>query len=242
MRFPRLRAARPWFRAIAAPVLVVLPMVSGCSNQAPTAVSLEGAQSSSRAAQLAAAAPGAFYPLAIGDRWHAAADDYYRIVPTGGDPSSEYRVHTDYNRAMVGTETLFGRPYVLMREDWTQTTPFSEEPWSGSYWTRYRQDGTGLYEADVAATTPPGGLSGPVEAAGQAVGLSALEPLPMSLSERVPAVDLASYRVAWQVLQERAAMVRAFLRRSGSAGTTVALPSGEMPGVCVVNDNGNKGA
>lgn len=230
MRCPRLRAPRPWLGAIVASVLVFLPVITGCSKQAPTAVPLERVQSSGRAEQLAAAAPGAFYPLAIGNRWHAVADDYYRTVPAIGDPYNEIRIHTDYNRAMVGMETLFDRAYVLMREDWTQDTPFSEEPWSGTYWTRYRQDGSGLYEADVAATTPPNSLSGSAETTSQVGNAVTLQSLPALLADRIPVGELSAFRAAWQGLQARAGVVRSVLRQPVPAGTAIGPPGSLLPG------------
>lgn len=101
-----------------------------------------------------------YFPLQIGNQWTYSRDIVTLIrgdscTPAKCPPFATVRQYTEH-RELTGTEWLFGREYVLeAQRTWGRLT-FSTTPDTTTYWIRYRQDRTGLYEADVAVTDPPG--------------------------------------------------------------------------------------
>jgi hypothetical protein len=89
------------------------------------------------------------YPLQLGNRWL-----YRRIVSVETTLNGEEPTH-DFFRArakheIVGTERLFDRSYTV-----EERTIDEGELGTSMEWRRYRQDRSGLYEADVSVTEPP---------------------------------------------------------------------------------------
>lgn len=88
-----------------------------------------------------------YFPLDIGNRWMYMGET--SIMVEGGEPST---IHFEEERTIIGTEDLFGRMYVIEKQE-------TYDDIRGdviTYWVRYRQDRAGLYEADVPITVPPG--------------------------------------------------------------------------------------
>jgi hypothetical protein len=183
--------------------LLSILLVNGCSRDVPVAPALRGGAATEARASLAASPAGAFFPLIIGNRWHATAVFRVTVTPNQGSPYSD-AFHQDISRELIGTEALFGRTYVVMREDVVETGP--GESSSGSSWTRYRQDASGLYEADVSALQPPG--SEPVLSSVRTASASGRREFPGSLASRMTAVELQAYRAAWDRIQDRIAAIR----------------------------------
>jgi hypothetical protein len=171
----------------------------------------------------AASAQGAFFPLAIGNRWHAVAVDRYRVEPTTGSPYDDFTIYTTYLRELIDTEELSGRSYVVMKEAWSQNDPLSGEPWTGTYWTRYRQDGSGLYEADAALTTPPDAPSALVSSSSLALVARRETPI-----DALPGGGLPEFRAAWETIRQRAALVHTAVSKATTAGPPGGLVSGEI--------------
>lgn len=88
-----------------------------------------------------------FFPLAIGNRWTYSGEI---SIETNGVPPTTFRYEETH--ALIGTEELFGREYILERQDMVDVATGD----TITYWLRYRQDRAGLYEADVAISDPPG--------------------------------------------------------------------------------------
>ena len=209
-----------------------LLLLVSCGRQAPNGPALEGAYSA-RTLAAAAAPNGALFPLQIGNHWRAVADDYYRTEPLNGPPYNEVRIHTDYARSLIGTEVLFDRPYVVMEETWTQNNPFTGEPRTGSYWIRYRQDASGLYEADVAATTPPTLDTRNEATTTPSAGTSAMSrmlALSASLASSIPEEQRSAFQAAWDKVHARAELVRSVFRKSSPTSNLGNLPNGLLPG------------
>jgi hypothetical protein len=156
----------------------------------------------SRALEAGPLGQGAFFPLAIGNRWHAVSDDHIATTPTGGGPPiDEMTVHTDITREMTGTETISGRVYTLLRETLVSTSPANPGGSTYTTWIRYRQDADGLYESDV--TGPPASTV-TVAAASTRPSLA----FPVSLRARATVAQTAAYERAWEGLQRKIAAVR----------------------------------
>jgi hypothetical protein len=183
------------------------------------APSLQRAYSAGALAAASRSPEGALFPLTIGNRWHSLADDHIAIEPVGGGPpTDEFTTHADITRDLVGTETLFGRSYVVEEETAVLTgIPGTPGPVTDLSWTRFRQDGTGLYEADVDASVPPsaaGSASRSFAAQAAARPSDAQRSLPPALAARIPEGQRGAYEAAWSRLQSRVAIVRSALRGS----------------------------
>jgi len=104
---------------------------------------------------LGAAGNRSYFPLEQGNRWHTVGQGHFVTRDLSGALLSEVVVHDDYVRTIDGTEERFGRTYTLLHDDLSETIETTTD--ESTLWTRYRQDGSGLYEADVDVTIPPGG-------------------------------------------------------------------------------------
>jgi hypothetical protein len=122
---------------------------------------------------------------------------------------------SEFTRVITGTEELFGREYVLEEESGVQRSPLGGGPTTWTYWYRYRQDGSGLYEADVSLVDPPGvhPVTGRVH--------GGLKPGITLTLGRVPEGHRGAFQAALQRLEARRARLRAALglaaRGSGGA-------------------------
>jgi len=87
-----------------------------------------------------------FFPLDIGNRW-----TYTGKVSLEVGEGSAVVFHTEEEHTIVGTEILFGREYILEKQEIVVNTRDA----MFTYWVRYRQDRAGLYEADVPILEPP---------------------------------------------------------------------------------------
>jgi hypothetical protein len=198
-----MRALRIPLRALV-PAVVSLALLSACSRQNPTAPVIAG-ESDGLSRMLSASVYGqqSFFPLAIGNRWHAASDDHVATIPSGGGPPiDEMTIHTDITRDLTGTEEISGLVYTLMRETLVSTSPANPGGSTYTTWVRYRQDANGLYESDV--TGPPASSSVVAAAAAARAGAE----FPASLRARVPAARVVAYEKAWEALQRKIVALR----------------------------------
>lgn len=165
-------------------------------------------------------APGAFFPLALGNRW-----EYDRTFETQleveGTLEPPETFHSTITRELTQTEELAGRVYVV--EERTEV----EEGETSRLWIRYRQDRAGLYEADVAATLPPATASsgrwlraGAGVAAGPASARRALE----------QRLEGSPYRGAFLEAWERLESKLASVRRARALWSVLAGSAKDRPG------------
>lgn len=143
-----------------------------------------------------------FYPLRIGNRWLHGRELVVTVIPDGALPETTYRYEGKAQREIVSAERLFRGWYLVER----QQEVSSFEPWPT--WTWYRQDRSGLYEADLSVAFPAAsagpGLPGGAERPLPARLLSAPDALPVTGS----AAEQAAYREAWARVRERVATLR----------------------------------
>ena len=92
---------------------------------------------------------GDFFPLELGNRWQYERMFGVIVVPDGEEPQPPMTVRASIETELTGTEILFGTSYVLMERRW------DEGDRQGTNWYRYRQDRSGLFEADVSIVQPP---------------------------------------------------------------------------------------
>jgi hypothetical protein len=143
-----------------------------------------------------------FYPLDLGNHWgydHALG---LYTIPIGGPPGPVFGLNDRHNFDIVCIEQLAGRSYFIERESF---------PGGVSIWSRIRQDGAGLYEADVAVTLPPtcAAEAGRQKLDAEGMSTRAGEAAWAGVAARLadPAKQ-AAYRAAWERIQTRAAEVR----------------------------------
>jgi hypothetical protein len=171
---------------------------------------------------------GAFFPLTIGNRWHATADARSVLQPAGGGPPiEEFSSHSDISRELTGTEELFGRSYVILQETTVETVGNDPPSVPLTWWTRYRQDATGLYEADAFLTQPPASSSG-IGTDARVVTGPVRRQFPMGLRARLPVEQIAAYERAWNDLQDRIAAARRWSASPGSELRSTNLMSDEI--------------
>jgi len=179
---------------------------------------------------LGAGGNGTYFPLGQGSRWHSVAEGHSVSRDLSG-VVSELHSHDDYVRTIDGTEERFGRTYTILREELTET--IDGVPDESTSWIRYRQDGTGLYEADVASNTPPG--VEPPAAARVTPGHSALSD---RLVRGLPEKNRAAYRATWERIHARVAMIRDAVRGLGSTRKldTASAPPASTPRTAAENE------
>jgi hypothetical protein len=194
--------------------VLLATVVTGCARPTPNAPPSSRANASAMGSFLSAGGSGGYFPLQIGNRWHAESDFRSTLTtPDGG--TGTFTIHANIMREIIGTETLAGRAYVV------EQTVTDEEDAFGPFnsWIRYRQDAAGLYEADVDISQPPvldsGRSAGPINAA-----LPEARDLPMRLAERLSADQLDAYQAAWDVLQKRIVAIRSVHALASGNGAT----------------------
>ncbi len=139
-------------------VVVLTLLVAGACEPDPASVPAGrlGTDDPASSSGAGGSSESLFYPLAIGNRWQY--DGFFRVqlFDLEGNLYETLTVTSEITNEITGTEMLAGREYVLEKESGVQDSPFDDElhPWV--YWVRYRQDRSGLYEADVGLTDPPG--------------------------------------------------------------------------------------
>jgi hypothetical protein len=207
-------------------ILALLATLAGCSQPLPNEPSSSGLRSSMTAgAQLAGSAPqGSFFPLAVGNRWTATADDRFTMISgSGGTVPADFTIHSDITRHLVGTEVRNGRVYVVQEEDGNKFLPTEVLV----NWLHYRQDASGLYLADLGLNVPPGseGI--------RASATSAARPytLPADILAATTDQERAAYLAALEKLRERVAAIQAVMKQSiaDGNGPPGGLLSNEIP-------------
>lgn len=91
-----------------------------------------------------------FYPLQLGDRWSYDRTFSFQVIPASGEAESPQVLHSTIAAEIVGYEDMFGRRYTVQENREVEDGGFSDLSWY-----RFRQDISGLYEADVSIHQPP---------------------------------------------------------------------------------------
>jgi hypothetical protein len=210
------------FRRLA-PLTVLVFLLSGCGSS-PTDPASGGVTASAIRAEVdAAGSPGdrppasLFYPLEVGNHWGYDHSLAAYIIPTGGSPGPVFGSNNRVIHDLVCVEHRLGRSYTVEQVQYEGTPP---------WWVRDRQDGSGLFEADVDVTLPPacGNAGGRRVFDAGAAPVRPGEGEWLSLAAKIadPAKQ-AAYRVAWERVQVRAAAIRQAI-----GFTARALPRAEV--------------
>lgn len=168
------------------------------------------------------AARGDFYPLEIGNQWTYSGEISLEtmLYETGVTDSSVVYIEEDHT--LIGKETLFGRDYVLeMQEQRDQST--------GDLvisWIRYRQDGAGLYEADVPTGRPPAATRERVALANAKVIERRRAALRRQVSSNAAAENRAAFDRAWAELAIKLNALDVFRGRGSVQSSTQGGPPG----------------
>lgn len=191
---------------LAPSVALISILVLGCSRDRPEAPNAPSIHSAGRATETLVSAAGLFFPLDVGNSWHSAGDLTFADRNTSGVITGQVVIHQDFVRTITGTEERDGRTYTILREDETDTgdVPGGHEEYT--YWYRYRQDGSGLYQDNILITIPPNGSSTGSVAAASTLNRPGL---PDRLIASVPIEQQPTYREAWNRLEARASAVKA---------------------------------
>jgi hypothetical protein len=155
-------------------------------------------------AQAGGAPQSLFYPLEPGNHWGYDHSFSIYIIPTGGPPGPAFGQNDRVLRDLVCIEHRLSSTYTVEQVQYEGAPP---------WWVRYRQDGSGLFEADVDVTIPPS-----CAAAGRRVfdartaqarpGEGAWAAVAATIGS--PSREMA-YRAAWERIQTRASALRRVL-------------------------------
>ena len=131
--------------------LLVLLLASGCTDTSPTSSDATKDATWSAPANRGNASQSwnTFYPLAVGNRWRSTRAWSGSWVGDGDPPWPAESGGEDYEFEQICTEVRGGVPYIVEEQ-----RIFSDSD-SGASHVRYRQNETGLYEADVCLCEPP---------------------------------------------------------------------------------------
>jgi hypothetical protein len=170
----------------------------------------------------AGASRGAFFPLALGNRWGYERTIVTRLEIDGIlEPPEVFEATV--TRELTQTEELFGRPYVV------EETTVQEGDDTTLEWIRYRQDRAGLYEADVAISQPPAAPSS-LRAPRLSVRIGELADLASARGALERRLEGSPHREAllqaWDRLARKVELVRAVRAHRRAAGGIAKDPPG----------------
>jgi hypothetical protein len=92
-----------------------------------------------------------FFPLDVGNHWGYARTFSMQIFPTGSAPEPPLVFQSTLDADLVGTEERFGREYVVQLETYREE---GQDLFQNRF--LYRQDPSGLYNADPEPVAGPG--------------------------------------------------------------------------------------
>ncbi|HEY2954561.1 MAG TPA: hypothetical protein VGK89_04880 [Candidatus Eisenbacteria bacterium] len=160
-----------------------------------------------------------YFPLELGNRWQYARTFRLQVIETGRPPSPTLEYHARIDGEMSCSETRGGRDYTVEHR--------VERPSGGSEihsWIRFRQDRSGLYEADLAIGEPACDAAGPgAEGKHSYAAAAALDGVWDRALRSVSEARRPAFLAARNRLQERLALMEA--RVPGRGG-----PSGPAAG------------
>lgn len=189
------------------------PASSSSGGAVPAAVERAGAGGE---AGVPGARGGGLVPLGNGYRWTYEGGV---VLQEPGEPFEIPRVET---HTIIGTENRSGRDYWLL-EQVIEEHAFGEDR-EIVYWSRLRQDRTGLFVADVSLTEPPAGPAVVMDPRAD----TSLEVAWERLAGSLGVIERAAYRRAWEELVARRAALRSLVRLAAS--TVAAAVPGRDPG------------
>lgn len=155
--------------------LILVSVLAGCGKSLDPVAPLSLAKPTSDAGsdQGVVASSQLLYPLQIGNHWSYDQEATVVITPFGGSPDPPLRFSSTMDVDLVGTAQQSGRDYVVQRE-----TTHSETS-DAVYDFLYRQDFSGLFNADQIANDEVEPTSGSTAQGGSPEGTT---PLLASLS------------------------------------------------------------
>lgn len=158
---------------------------------------------------IAADAKGGFYPLRLGNRWDYAVSYTMTLVTPEAPPLPATSSGT-MHRELICTELIGGREYFV-----EQSLVVLDNVRALPQWIRYRQDGKGLFEADVSLGAAPAcATASPAGSARPWSPVSAAANLTRGVDERVR----AAFEAAAIRLEARLRQIETMARSASPAG------------------------
>jgi hypothetical protein len=150
---------------------------------------------------------GRFYPLTLGNHWHYHGLLRMQFVPPNETPGSAIEMESDIKCDLVCTEQRDSRDYTV---EATVTTMRDRIDYT---WVLYRQDASGLYEADVQPVGPPSCAPTTLLAPDRAGPASrgSTDAVAGALAQRMagaPAARTQAVLAAWSRIRDRVELVR----------------------------------
>lgn len=204
--------------------LSLLIGLAGCGAESPYSVDAV-ARNVSEAGAPAPHGPGTtgwagFFPLEIGNRWEYSHLKEAKSFTLNGSLVETLNFTGSESHEIIGIEDLLGRTYVVQQQDWEESSVFGDD--SGTFWVRYRQERSGLYEADRCLSDPPGPGGGP--SCGDSLAQAPSRISPKSIPPHL--------RDAWKEIQAKRAILAGLVQSRGTRqGERVAgAQGGVLPG------------
>lgn len=126
--------------------LAIVVLMFGCAPSDPVSTERGSVDAEAAIRQIGSS----FYPLVLGNRWQLSRVLTLEYMLWGEPPGPVETINSTYDFEQTCRENLFGIEYTIEEQRWQ-----NDQGDSGARWIRYRQDATGLYEADVSITQPP---------------------------------------------------------------------------------------
>lgn len=193
--------------------LIVGSTLAGCDSLRPTGPLVGSAYNPQR--NVASSEHG-FYPLAIGNSWHYSGIFQMWIVD-GNVPGVPLTIHNEIDRELVGSEVRWGRTYIVEEMRQVQDVRPGE---LFTYWSRFRQDRSGLYLANVCACEPS-----ILEMRVKSFYSHGARSTPIPIHRIIPPGPPDPWKKAWAVHREKLELVRTAISATREAMTAVSTAS-----------------
>jgi hypothetical protein len=168
-----------------------------------------------------------FYPLDLGNQWHYRQRFSIQILPDGAPPGPPIVIPSTIDRDLICVESRSNARYIVEHSHQIEYSPLGTRTFDT--WVRYRQDKSGLYEADVTIGEIP-----VCEGAGPVAHASRQRSDPIDSEEAALRAALfaapglknrEAYRAAWVETHRRLETARQAL---GSSRSSQGVPTASL--------------
>ena len=191
-------------------LLAIIALMLGCSRTDPVSMKQDDAQASPAIRADATRLATGFSPLAIGNRWRLHRDWAAKFTGDGEPWGFPMTGSDDYEFEQICTEVRGDVSYIVEKQTW-----WDDEGGGGSWYVRYRQDGSGLYQpGDLCLCEPPdcGGSSPDIAT----TGTRPRGELWQSIEPMIPNDDRAAAQASFEAFFARIDRVRSMVSPSAN--------------------------